>query len=1020
MGTTTLNALKQERKKLQEEKRAAEAATNSSAPMTEEEKKVEALKQVEARKGLTQEPESAHAGFPLRLGRFRRTDGEVAANYFDISIDPDTDFYEYEILGLPPGRDRETLRPLLDATIDRVGFLRQNKGIFATDHISTIISWKSIHTGVKTKEQDSEWGPFNIPDGRNHDGTQRTRQLSIRLIRKLDFGALRKHTEAKEGFQQLWKSSSEVKALNILISSCFDTSKVVQVGANKFFVIHSKQPLATDPGPRKTALCTMEGFFYTIKPTRRGISLNVNTATSAFYSEMLLSDYLADLKTFATENQKRAAMKGLRVQITYRRGAGAQTNKLLDSDEEGRKKTIQSWSEKGINEVTFSKTDKDTGQQTNVTVKEYLESTYKHVFNDVTAELPAINLSTTHGETWYSATHLKILPNQVYRRPVPDALTDVMLNKACRPPQDNKERLETELFDFLELSHRPPGNNSPVPFKRCPVLRIVPRLVSTPMTRLDLPQILYRDARPENKKGLSKWVRNKTTKYINSGDSGKAPIQCYLFVAPGLQFPASTNDNATPTRCARELKSHLKDYGIGDNTSMHRDAEVHMVPLQSLEIIDLRRELLTVKWLNNFPEKSKIVALLLPRRDISTYQKFKDLTDREFGLRSMCLTETRICATENLNPYFGNVMLKTNLKFGGSNHTTHLVTEKLKDRLMILGADVTHPGSGAIEGCPSIAAIVGSVGDSGGKYLGSLRLQDQDKKDREIIDGVRSMVVERLHDWTKARGDHKELPRNIIYYRDGVSEGQYDKVKVAELEEIRAAYREVAKGMGLKQDFALTAIVVTKRHHTRFYPKDPNDDEQVDGKDRNCRPGTLVEQDVTSPYFIDFFLQSHSGLQGTTKPAHYFVLENQMGWTPDELQDFTHQICYTYARAMLGVSYASPAYYADRLCERGRAYIRDFLIGDEGLRKALQGQKSAWETERRNMRNSIFPRSRDAQGHRPRKTSDEEIMASIHRDQVAKLCRQHTMQAVGEIWERHGGKDKNPWNSHLDNTMFWM
>lgn len=80
----------------------------------------------------------------------------------------------------------------------------------------------------------------------------------------------------------------------------------------------------------------------------------------------------------------------------------------------------------------------------------------------------------------------------------------------------------------------------------------------------------------------------------------------------------------------------------------------------------------------------------------------------------------------------------------------------------------------------------------------------------------------------------------------------------------------------------LTAVVCTKRHHTRFYPMQEVD-KQENG-DHNCKPGTLVERSVTSPYFTDFYLQSHNGLKGTSMPAHYFVLVNEMNMPISELQ----------------------------------------------------------------------------------------------------------------------------------------
>lgn len=88
-------------------------------------------------------------------------------------------------------------------------------------------------------------------------------------------------------------------------------------------------------------------------------------------------------------------------------------------------------------------------------------------------------------------------------------------------------------------------------------------------------------------------------------------------------------------------------------------------------------------------------------------------------------------------------MMKVNLKLKGSNYTVcdtakAPIEGKLRDKLyrnppgrsvMILGADVTHPSGGSLTGCPSVAALVGSVDFVGGRFLGSMRLQERSKKE---------------------------------------------------------------------------------------------------------------------------------------------------------------------------------------------------------------------------------------------------------------------------------------------------
>ena len=161
-----------------------------------------------------------------------------------------------------------------------------------------------------------------------------------------------------------------------------------------------------------------------------------------------------------------------------------------------------------------------------------------------------------------------------------------------------------------------------------------------------------------------------------------------------------------------------------------------------------------------------------------------------------------------------------------------------------------------------------------------------------MIDRLTNMVEERLVDWSNnhlsdSKNGQPFLPSKIVYYRDGVGDSQYSQLLQKELPQIRAAYANVAKRLGLGVQFDLTAIVVAKRHSTRFYPMNPQDRDRVGPRaaiEANCVPGTLVDQDITSPYFKDFYLQSHYGLQGTAKPTHYFVLCDENSFAVEDLQ----------------------------------------------------------------------------------------------------------------------------------------
>ncbi len=109
----------------------------------------------------------------------------------------------------------------------------------------------------------------------------------------------------------------------------------------------------------------------------------------------------------------------------------------------------------------------------------------------------------------------------------------------------------------------------------------------------------------------------------------------------------------------------------------------------------------------------------------------------------------------------------------------------------------------------------------------------------------------------------------------------------------------------------------------------------------NPKPGTVVDRGVTGEKLFDFFLLAHQGLHGTSRPAHYVVLKDENRLGADQLQNLTHSLCYTFARATRSVSVCPPAYYADVLCERGRSYLH-------GVLKSVAGEEfmpNAWHKD---------------------------------------------------------------------------
>ena len=145
-----------------------------------------------------------------------------------------------------------------------------------------------------------------------------------------------------------------------------------------------------------------------------------------------------------------------------------------------------------------------------------------------------------------------------------------------------------------------------------------------------------------------------------------------------------------------------------------------------------------------------------------------------------------------------------------------------------------------------------------------------------MVEAIENMMFERLNLWRAING---RFPAQIIIYRDGVSESQYQTVLSEEFAKIQLAYGRCYTN----QQWPKTAIIVVgKRHHTRFYAT------RVEHATRNSNTvnGTVVDRGVTMDRGWDFFLQAHDSLQGTARPAHYVVILNEFGkdLSPDALE----------------------------------------------------------------------------------------------------------------------------------------
>ncbi|EPE10445.1 rna interference and silencing protein [Ophiostoma piceae UAMH 11346] len=476
------------------------------------------------------------------------------------------------------------------------------------------------------------------------------------------------------------------------------------------------------------------------------------------------------------------------------------------------------------------------------------------------------------------------------------------------------------------------------------------------------------------------------------------------------------------TNALQRFVTTMAKHGI----NVGRPSVIDGVPNNSAQISNMLQKLLEQSRGN-----VKMVLIVLQDSSTPTYNAVKYLGDVLLGVCTVCVDFSKFTKMENW-AYLSNVALKVNLKLGGCNHRLALgpVSGNAGGRTggsgglfrgvssrrgpgcrqgpqsnqphrsgsssftlspidpattMIVGVDVTHPSPSSTSSAPSIAAMVASTDKHLSQWPAELRVQEHAREEMVANTTLEDMTICHLKRWQER---HKgTLPRSVLVYRDGVSEGQYALVVSEEIPQLRRAFDHM---YGMAPTPPLTVVIVGKRHNTRFYPADGEADGSTHrDQTGNCLPGTVVDRGMTLASSWDFFLQAHRAIKGTARPAHYHVvcdeifrsrcadphsggsgassgndkmkafttkfkkmtmgvdlsrrsgavgddcnadLETTTQNASDALQRVTQALCFIFGRAAGAVGIVTPAYYADLACDRARRYLTKWYdsIGDDG------------------------------------------------------------------------------------------
>ncbi|PVV02580.1 hypothetical protein BB560_002963, partial [Smittium megazygosporum] len=629
------------------------------------------------------------------------------------------------------------------------------------------------------------------------------------------------------------------------------------------------------------------GIFQAAKPGIDNLFLNVDVANTAFYIESSVIDFVLQIMNLRSPSDLRSKPEPERMNFINRLLKGL-TLVMNHRDRGSSRFKAKGLSDRGADQINFDITDAKTQETKKISVAQYLRDRYK-----ISLQFPFLPCIEFGRGNYLPMELCNIAPGQNYKRKLNEMQTAEMIKHACQKP---RQRKDTILKNYREMD-----------LERSNYMREFKFSVSGNMSKvqarvLNTPRVVFAGNDDRSAVVPNNGVWNMRGNRVYRGvelvswavmvfcDQRRAPIQqikgfLTLFVT------ACTNSGIKVVNNRPEIE--------------------YANPMANVET---QMKKVVSKLAHTSGHPPQIVLCVLPSTSPVLYGRIKRTAYTEIGIHTQCMIQKHTFKP-NIQ-YCANLALKVNVKLGGISYVLQTGDlPKVRDApTIVFGADVTHPGVGETER-PSIAAVVASMDARLSRYKAIL---SQQPARTEIIQNLSGIVRDQLIAFYRAT---KHKPAKIIFYRDGVSDGQLSHVMSSEVQAIRDACALLEPTYKPK----ITFIVVQKRHRTRLFPIRSEDTE----RSGNCMPGTVVDTSIVSPAIYDFYLQSHSGIQGTSKCTHYIVLKDDNGFTPDELQALSYNMCYLYAICTRSVSIVPSVYYAHRVAFRARSHTSDLWANSE-------------------------------------------------------------------------------------------
>ncbi|KAG8747556.1 hypothetical protein FRC10_000692 [Ceratobasidium sp. 414] len=756
-------------------------------------------------------------------------------------------------------------------------------------------------------------GEFSI--GRpNPNATRPAKRLVVKLKAAglIHMNTLNALMAGKVGIDQADATQIAVTALNYVIRMAPVTNSNYPLKGASFFMDIPNVSKNLTKG-----LMLYRGFFQSVRPAVDRMLVNIDVATGVVFQQLTVLDFamaylsLRDSRQVAelSENQLitlTRVLKGVQVVPTAGKPPRSGTH---------RPKSIKSVDKRGAASFMFDRNG------TQISVQQHMQEQHNYRIQNPRAPCVIVNRDAA-----YPMEFLRILPHQLLKRPVPPELAPEVLNFSTQRPDDRLRQI-TQGFQQLQYGQSDYLNGADVKVDSQP-MGVPARILAPPDIGFGGNQVMQ--------------VRDGSWNMLRKHMFAPRKLACWGLVVFDPRF-----SQQHAYELGHRLVKVMEERGIKvlDHNPVIESGSSQIHDISGLlthvagKALQQGQALATQQGIKDKLSTQLIVCVLpFPATEIRT--AIKRWGDCQTGIPTQCVVGKKF--SDQLtkgrdDQYLNNLVLKVHAKLGGTNFVPKSLTWGAPT--MIMGGDVSHPPAGS-HGHPSISAVVGSMDFFSCQY--SARSNVQASREERIVN-LQEMTNSLIRNF--AASNKNTPPKHILFFRDGLSEGQFATFGQQEINDMKKAFAE------LNINPSLTFVCVAKRHHVRFFAERSQQD-----RSGNCPSGTVVDTQITHPAIWDFYLQSHPGLKGTSAPSHYTVLHDDKGYNADSLQNIAHSLCHIYARSTRSVSIPAPVYYADIISARGRFHFSpDVHLSDDGDAEYTdQHYQQAWIPLNEKQRNRMY------------------------------------------------------------------